>query len=61
MFNSIKEAHAAIHAMNQEELDQMTRGVGMLYENGEIDQDHAIEALGVIVARTWELKLKKSI
>ena len=58
MLKSMEEVHAAIRTMSQDELDQLTRGVGMLYENGEITMDQAVEALGLIVAHTFERTMK---
>jgi hypothetical protein len=60
MFNSMTEIHAAIRTMSDNELEQLTKLTGMMYEQGSITQDQAVEILGVVVAHTFDRSLKKA-
>jgi hypothetical protein len=56
----LRELHSTIREMTDEELVQLTQGVGMLYENGKIDLDKAVFVLGIVVAHTLERKIKSA-
>jgi hypothetical protein len=56
----LRELHSTIREMTDEELVQLTQGVGMLYENGKIDLDKAVSVLGIVVSHTLERKIKSA-
>jgi hypothetical protein len=61
MFNSMQEIHAAIRTMTSEELDQMSLLATKMLEQGSITQDQAIEIVGIIIAHSFERKLKAEV
>jgi len=59
MFNSMTEIHAAIRTMTNEELEQLVLLATKMLDLGSINQDQALEIMGVAVAHMIERSIKK--
>jgi len=61
MFNSMKEVHAAIRTMTNEELDQLATAASEMYANGMINLDKMIEIMGIVGAHQLERSIKAQV
>jgi hypothetical protein len=61
MFNSMKEVHAAIRTMSNEELKQVLMLADMMLEQESITIDQWIEIGGVVVAHQLERSIKAQV